>query len=128
MTETGQEKAFKDEFVIYYSKEDASWIAHSLHTDQIGLGDCVVDAIVDLMVCLHNLCELAKKQRDIQRYVEAPEDIQKLRQNARSLPDCIAQIAVERFYHQFPSEWSVQINIPQSECVTMPLELEGCNA
>jgi len=53
--------SFKDEFIVYYSKEDQSWIAHSLYTDQLGYGDCVVNAIVDLLIATKNLLELKRK-------------------------------------------------------------------
>ena len=118
---------FTEECVIYYSTEDTSWIAHGLHTDQLGLGDCVVDAIVDLMVGLRNLSELAQKE-DVQMFVEAPEEIQKLCQGAKPLPDCISQIAKERFYHQLSSEWGIRIDIPYSECVTTQLPFEESQA
>lgn len=122
--------SFKDEFVVYYSKEDNSWIAHSLRTDQLGFGDCVVDALSDLLVGLHNLIDLAKKGQPIIILNEAPPEIQLIRQTAKILPDCIAQIAIERYYHQLPSEWGVQVNIPHSDSVTveMSMPLEECPA
>jgi hypothetical protein len=116
---------FKDECVIYYSTEDASWIAHSLNTDQMGFGDCVVDALVDLMVGLQNLLALAQKE-NVEVIVQAPPEIQRLRQNARQLPDCLVQIAKERFYHQLPLEWGISIDIPQSELMITPLPIEEC--
>jgi hypothetical protein len=123
MGQTTNTAPFKDECLIHYSAQDGSWIAHGLHTDQVGFGDCVVDAIVDLMVRLRNLSELAQKEK-VQIFIEAPEEIQRLCEGAKPLPDCIAQIARERFYHQLSSEWAIHIDIPYSECVTTPLSFE----
>ncbi|MFA5422516.1 MAG: hypothetical protein WC374_01490 [Phycisphaerae bacterium] len=123
MTDIERLNALKDECVIYYSPEDTSWIAHSLNTDQIGFGDCVVDAIVDLMVGVSNLLELAEK-KDVAVIVQAPEEIQRLRDSAKRLPNSITQIAKEKFYHQLSSEWSFQFRVPQSDCVTTSLPLE----
>lgn len=81
---------FKDEFLIYYSKEDGSWVAHSLHTDQMGFGDCVVDALVDLMVGLHNLLNLAKRE-NVQVLFEAPDDIKELVHTAKPIAECISR-------------------------------------
>jgi hypothetical protein len=33
--------------VIFHSKEDQCWIAHGLHTDQIGTGESMLKALED---------------------------------------------------------------------------------
>jgi len=108
----------KDDFVIYYSNTDKSWIAHSLRTDQLGFGDCVVDAIADLMVGLHNLYELAKKDTEIIVNCEAPEDIKKLAKNAKKLDDCILDIAIKKFRNRWPKNYQIHLEIPHSERLT----------
>jgi hypothetical protein len=115
----------KDEFVVYYSQEDNSWVAHSLHTDQIGLGgDSVVDAIVDLLVGLHNLFEFIKYSKEYFNIaVEAPPEIFLIREKAKLLPDSVYQLVIEKLFHRIPSSWGVQVNIPQSEKVTVSMDL-----
>lgn len=112
----------KDEFVIYYSKEDESWIAHSLRTDQMGLGDCVVDALADLMLGLHNLHQLAKTQKDIQIAFEAPDEIKKIARQAKHLDDCILEIAFKKFCKTWPKYYNVHIDISQTERLTGELQ------
>lgn len=105
---------FRDEFIIYYSKEDASWVAHSLHTDQMGFGDCVVDALVDLMIGLHNLLNLAKREK-VQVLFEAPDDIKEFVRTAKPIAECILQIAIEKFQNRIPPEYTLHVDIPQTE-------------
>lgn len=122
---------FKDEFVVYYSQEDNSWIAHSLHTDQIGLGgDSVVDAIVNLITGLHNLFEFAKNSTEhFTLSVDAPPNIFLIAEKAKLLPASVYQLVMEKLFNRIPSSWGVQVNIPQSEKVTvsMDLPLQECN-
>jgi hypothetical protein len=122
---------FKDEFVVYYSQEDNSWIAHSLHTDQIGLGgDSIVDAIVNLITGLHNLLEFAKNSTEhFTLSVDAPPNIFLLAEKAKLLPPSVYQLVMGKLFNRIPSSWGVQVNVPQSEKVTvsMDLPLQECN-
>ena len=102
---------FKDECLIYYSDQDRSWIAHSLQTDQLGYGDCVVDAIVDLLIGTKNLLELKKKDAEIEIFHQAPPEIVEEYGKAKPLPDVLWEIALDRFLKKLP--YPVYVDIPQ---------------
>ena len=94
---------FRDPCVIYESTADKCWIAHSLRTDQIGTGDCVLDALVDLMRAIHALLEIATKEDDIEILREAPAEIQRKAQDAQPLPEEIYEIAHKMVTGAWPS-------------------------
>lgn len=104
--------SFKDEFLVYYSVQDKSWIAHSLHTDQLGYGDCVVNAIVDLLIGTKNLLKLKRKDPEIEVFCEAPEEILNRRKKAKLLPPVLWEVAMERFSKklQYPAHFDVPQN------------------
>lgn len=93
---------FNDTCILYYSKSDDSWIAHSLHTDQIGTGGSLLDALVDIMTGLNDLVALNKKDKSISLFRKAPEKIQKLAQKADPLPEEICQIALRKIKGDWP--------------------------
>ena len=47
---TGDSVPQADICLIYFSEDDNCWVAHGLHTDQIGTGDWFVDALADYLV------------------------------------------------------------------------------
>lgn len=107
-----------DKFVIYFCREDSEWVAHSLKTDQIGTGPCVVDAIADLMQGLKNLSELHQKDPDIEIFRDAPEEIQLMQKNAKNLDKVIMEIAYKRFLDQLEcdsEEKLVNLNFSPNE-------------
>lgn len=113
--------SFVDKCLIYYSHDDNCWVAHSLRTDQVGLGDGVVDALVDLMTGTGNLLAMAKSDPSIAIFRDAPEDIQKRAAQASPLSQAIIQIAYERYTNRLPKEYKVDIEIPKSEHLTAQL-------
>jgi len=94
--------------VIYYSDEDGVWIAHSLHTDQIGTGDCPTEALADLILGLRHLFKLAAEHPDIEIFRKAPDEIYRKIRRAKPLPDEIYQIAYRRAYGDWPEDWDVR--------------------
>lgn len=56
---SGKPERLRDTCVIYYSREDKCWVAHSVRTDQIGMGDCVVHALADLMRAVEQVLRIA---------------------------------------------------------------------
>jgi len=93
--------------LIYYSPEDEHWIAHSLHTDQLGTGECVTEALADLIKGLENLFALATEQPDIEIFREAPEDIKRMIRYAKPLPGEIFDIAYHRVHGNWPKDFAV---------------------
>ena len=86
-----------DVWVLYPSKTDKGrYVAHSLRTDQIGVGDCIVDAYCELVKAIHALLQEAQRDATIDIYQDAPDDIWAMLNDARKLPDEIAEIAALR--------------------------------
>jgi len=94
-----------DTCIIYRSVEDGCWIAHGLHTDQIGTGDCVVDALVDFMKTLDQIARVAATEKDVELYRPAPPEIQARAKNAKKLPAEICEIAHKTLYGKWPNGW-----------------------
>ena len=84
-----------DKCVIYYSPRDECWIGHSLHTDQIGTGESVLGALVEVMMAIDSLIELKRENRDIQFRRDAPDSILKLVEGAQELPQVLYERACQ---------------------------------
>ena len=93
--------------LIYYSQEDECWIAHSLHTDQLGSGKCVTEALADLMQGLKNLFALAIEHPDIEIFREAPDEIKRMIRNAKPLPGEIFDIAYNQVHGNWPEDFAI---------------------
>jgi hypothetical protein len=90
----GSRGGFCDVAVIYPSTHDkGKWVAHSLITDQIGVGDSVLDAFVDLRRALRTLLDAAHEDSSIEVFRAAPEEIRKKLLHAKKLPAEIIEIA-----------------------------------
>ncbi|MBM4023850.1 MAG: hypothetical protein FJ280_00360 [Planctomycetes bacterium] len=106
------EAGFVDTCLIYFDSADKTWIAHSLETDQVGVGDCVVDALVDLMTGTRNLLELARRDKTIAVFRKAPREIVSRAKKAKPLPDVVFQIALERFTNNLPKGYRIDVEAP----------------
>jgi hypothetical protein len=93
--------------LIYFSSEDDCWIAHSLHTDQLGTGDCPTEALADLVQGLENLFAIAAEHPDIEIFREASQDIKRMIRSARPLPEEIFDIAYHRVHGNWPKDFTV---------------------
>ncbi|MBI5724645.1 MAG: hypothetical protein HZA50_11840 [Planctomycetes bacterium] len=76
-----------DIWVIYPSEDSVgkAWVAHSLTTDQIGMGDCVVEALVELKASIRCLLEEAAKDSRVQVISLAPLEFWKKTEGAKKL-------------------------------------------
>lgn len=95
---------FADECVVYHSKTDNCWLAHSLRTDQIGTGKDAIDALVELLESVRSLLILSRKHTDIRVRREAPFAVQKLAHKAISLPNELFEIACKRARGVWPKQ------------------------
>lgn len=111
-----------DECVIYYSKQDGCWIAHSLRTDQIATGKCVLDAYVALLSVIESLLQVATMEKDIRILREAPKDIQARAERAIPLPGDLCDYAYKRIHGEWPSEYGLTFAAPPSK--NRPLKLK----
>jgi hypothetical protein len=104
----------RETFVIYESAEDKCWIAHGLSTDQMGYGDCVVDALVEYMRAIDQVLRVASEEKDVQVLRKAPADVRARARSARKLPAEIYEIAYKRVRGRWPKDWSVEV-APESD-------------
>jgi hypothetical protein len=90
--------------VLYRSEEDSVWVAHSLRTDQVGVGNRIVDALADLIRAVDAVLAIAHADKTVAYLREAPADIQKLRDSAKCLPGEIYEVAHKMARGQWPDE------------------------
>jgi hypothetical protein len=103
---------YLDECVIYESAEDGCWIAHSLATDQIGTGGCVLEALVDVWKAVRQVLELAEQEPDVQPVRRAPARIRRMAQHAQRLPDEIHEIACKQLTGDWPEDFQPSFKTP----------------
>jgi len=85
---------FTDTFVIYPSEqEEGFWVAHSLNTDQIGTGECVLDAFVAVLRAMRALLEEAGRNPKLRLLSPAPKEVRERCKHARRLPMEFIEIA-----------------------------------
>ena len=95
-------RQFVDVAVIYPSpNEKGKWVAHSIETDQIGVGECVLDAYVELRRAVTALLNAAVRDPSIRVLNRAPESVCNRLMTARKLPDEIVEIAELRLNGRF---------------------------
>ena len=101
--------ALDDRLVIYYSGEDACWIAHSMRTDQLGTGDCIVDALADAIKTVNYLLAEAQDDPTIAVLRDAPANVQKLAKKARKLPGELFEIAHKKATGHWPKDLNIDV-------------------
>ncbi|MGA2501239.1 MAG: hypothetical protein ABSH20_26165 [Tepidisphaeraceae bacterium] len=109
MAKRTRNKALIDRLIVYHSAEDDCWIAHSLRTDQLGTGDCIVDAMADALKAIRQVAALAARDKTVALFREAPRDIQQLAAHARSLPAELFEIAHKMVTGAWPDDMPVDI-------------------
>ena len=107
-------KKHDDQILVYYSHREAAWFAHSFRTDQIGCGDCVLEAIESLLRGIKAIMELAEKDDDIEIWHEAPASVQAKAKNAKKLPYEFIEIAHKRVHGIWPKELPLQATPPEN--------------
>ncbi len=95
--------------VIYKSLEDACWVAHGLRTDQIGMGDSIVEALADFMRAIDQVRKVAAQGRNVALYRPAPAEIRAKAKTARPLPREIYEIAHKKVYGKWPADLPVTV-------------------
>jgi len=126
MPKRGNTNLENDRVVVYASTEDQCWVAHSLRTDQIGVGDSIVEAVVDLVRAVKNLMESAVKDDRVQVCHEAPPEIQELADSAEELPRSIIDVVTQRVHGPWPKNWPPNVqNIPTRKRAAYFHELRG---
>ena len=95
---------FKDEIVVYHSEEDGCWIAHSLRADQIGTGDRIIEAIADLIRGMVALLAMARDDHTINVLRDAPDSVQKIARESKTLPWEIFEVAHKMATGEWPDD------------------------
>ncbi len=92
----------RDVWLIYPSaNEPGKFVAHSLCTDQVAVGGCVLDAYVELCRSVAVLIREAKQDSRIKLFQPAPEEVWRMVEQAKPLPKEIVEIA-RRMLHGQP--------------------------
>lgn len=107
MAQRNHIKKLMETCVIYESRKDKCWIAHSLRTDQIGTGRDIIEALADLLCAVDQLLELAQEEPDIEVFRAAPASIQNKAATATRLPQEIYEIA----HRKARGDWPVCIKV-----------------
>jgi hypothetical protein len=76
-------RRFRETCVIYESSEDGCWVVHGLRTDQIGTGNCVVDALADFMKAIDQVLKIASQGKNISVLRPAPPEVRAMAKTAR---------------------------------------------
>jgi hypothetical protein len=92
--------------VIYFSQEDGCWIAHGIHTDQIGTGARIVDALADFIKAINQIVEEAGKDQTLAYLREAPAEIRAKYKAASKLPGEIYEVAHKMVHGEWPQDWN----------------------
>jgi len=95
---------FVDTCVIYFSRADGCWISHSLRTDQIGTGDCIINALADNLKAVAQVAIAAKEDPTLVLFREAPKAIRDKAQKAEELPREMYEIAHKMVHGSWPDE------------------------
>ena len=114
--------SFQDEVVVYRSKQDGCWIAHSLRADQIGTGERVVEALADLIRAMRALTDLARRDESIAYLREAPADVQAIAKRSTPLPKEVFEVAHKMVTGEWPDEFELDFR-PKNDHATFKAAL-----
>ena len=103
---TGSSSA--DTCVIFASRQDECWIAHSLRMDQIGTGQSVLEALEDLLRAIEQVRAEARADKSIEIFREAPARIQRMAESATPLPKELFEVAHKRVHGNWPKEIKIR--------------------
>ena len=120
------QKRLQEDCVLYYSTEDHCWIAHGLTTDQVGTGDCLVDALADFIKAFDQIVALAKREGDIDILRNAPPATQLQQASAQSLPREFYEIAHKKARGTWPDENKIEINAPLEQRYRYTFRMPVC--
>ena len=96
--------------VIYWSKTDKCWIAHSLYTDQVGTGARVMNALADLIQAIKSIGEVAKEDSSVAYFRRAPGKILRMAETAKPLPGECFEVAYRMVHDDWPETVAVDVD------------------
>lgn len=119
-------KRTQDEILVYYSQQDKAWLAHSFRTDQIGSGECILEAVESLLRGIKSIMDLAKEDPSIEVWREATADVQARAKSAKTLPYEFVEIAHRRVHGNWPKELPVQAKPSERVRFAGKMDLAKC--
>lgn len=118
----------QDECIIYYDKDDKCWVAHSLRMDQVGVGDCVIDALASLISAVDFVIEDASKDSSLAVFRDAPKEVQDMKAGAKKLPREIFEIAHKMVHGEWPKDLPLHSDPTQDNSYLTEIEEEDAIA
>lgn len=119
---------FPDHFVVYRSTEEEDerrYVAHSIRTDQVGMGDDMEEAIVDLFAALRTLFAEAERDPRVVVAQKAPEEVVDRFLESPRLPDEIWSRVFSRLRgirHEEEGYWQPDVEDDEEEVAAQELE------
>ena len=110
----------QDYALIYYSSEDACWVAHSLETDQIGTAGKIINALADLIRAIRSINELAKSDDSIRTKRKAAPAILEKAKTAQTLPPEAYAVADKISRGVWPSSLRLVVDLTDPSCPAGP--------
>jgi len=112
-----------DTTVIYPSVNDGCWVAHSLRTDQIGIGKSPFEALVNL---IQALCLLTEDSDDktLKIFRDAPPEIQEMVNHAEKMTYEVYEIAYKRVHGEWPPTIEPDFKFTEGYSYTTELQRE----
>lgn len=96
-----------DSVVLYRDDDCDGWIAHSLRTDQIGIGVDLSRALADLMQAVNQIMQAASEDPSLDILRDAPAEIRQLAKRSKPLPREVYEVAYKMVSGQWPDEMEV---------------------
>ena len=112
--ESSKIRPFPDTCVIYYSRGDSCWIAHSLRSDQIGTGESIVEALANLLRAVDHLLTLAESDDTLKILSAAPQSVKLKARSAQKLPNEVYEIAYKMIHGKWPKQLEPEFKAPQN--------------
>jgi len=93
----GNEPDLSSDIWLFYPSDDdpGMWVGHSILTDQIGMGESVLEAYIVLKRVIRALLEEAKANPGTRVFSPAPKEVIGRLQRSRPLPKSITERAEE---------------------------------
>lgn len=93
----------QDIAVIYHSQEDEGWIAHSIHTDQVGIGNTPTNALAELIRLVDKLLALASADDSVAFLRKAPDEVIEHVKQSKPFPIEWFEVAHKKARGEWPS-------------------------
>lgn len=94
--------SFTDTIFLYWSDDDDAYVGHSLSTDQVGVGDRLVDALAETIRMIEHARAMHREDPEIELFCSAPVEVVELAKQSKELPKEIYEIAHKMVHGKWP--------------------------